>query len=574
VNTPVHVEQRDSARQRRLRYFYLGLVLLSIFLFAFIRYRLRAMPLERDEGEYAYAGQLILQSIPPYQLAYSMKLPGTAAVYSLILASLGQTPSAVHTGLLFVNAATALLVFFLASRLFGHLAGAVACASYALISANPAGLGLAGHASHFVVLPALGGILFLLEALESGKTWQFFCSGLLLGLAFVMKQPGILFLLFGGVYLLQAKLSSPSRWRGLASSLGALALGGALPFAVTCLLMLKAGVFQKFWFWTFAYTSQYASRVTPSEGFALFKFIIPHVVGPMLWIWLIAGIGLTTFLWCACARAYGSFLGLFLLFSILAVCPGLYFREHYFILLLPAVSLLAGLAVSCATGKLSAWQRPPDLSALPVLLFLAAFAWTIYGQREAFFRMTPLEVCRTLYGANPFPEALDIARLVKRETPPGTPLAVLGSEPEIFFYADRPSATGYIYTYELMEPQKYAAIMQSEMIAEIERAQPELLIYVDVPLSWLPQDGSNMYIFEWLRTYLAHNYRLLAVDKSSLNPLSATSRESTAVPLSTWNVYVYKRNPVVSSQCIPFRTWHLDGMAKGEWRRANSGLLV
>ncbi|MGO9515594.1 MAG: glycosyltransferase family 39 protein, partial [Candidatus Korobacteraceae bacterium] len=271
MNTPAHIEQRDSARL--LRYTYLGLVLLSIFLFAFIRYRLRLMPLERDEGEYAYAGQLILQGIPPYQLAYSMKLPGTAAAYSLILAALGQTPSAVHTGLIFVNAASALLVFFLASRLFGHLAGAVACASYALLSANPAGLGLAGHASHFVVLPALGGVVLLLDAIESNKVWQFFASGLLLGLAFVMKQPGILFLLFGGVYLLQARLRPPSCWRGLASSLGALLLGGALPFALTCLLMLKAGVFQKFWFWTFSYTSQYASRVTIDEGLALFKFI-------------------------------------------------------------------------------------------------------------------------------------------------------------------------------------------------------------------------------------------------------------------------------------------------------------
>lgn len=36
-------------------------------------------PLERDEGEYAYAGQLMLQGIPPYQLAYNMKLPGTYA---------------------------------------------------------------------------------------------------------------------------------------------------------------------------------------------------------------------------------------------------------------------------------------------------------------------------------------------------------------------------------------------------------------------------------------------------------------------------------------------------------------
>ena len=54
------------------------LVVLGILLFVgFIRVRLLEMPLERDEGEYAYAGQLILQGIPPYELAYNMKLPGT-----------------------------------------------------------------------------------------------------------------------------------------------------------------------------------------------------------------------------------------------------------------------------------------------------------------------------------------------------------------------------------------------------------------------------------------------------------------------------------------------------------------
>jgi dolichyl-phosphate-mannose-protein mannosyltransferase len=539
VNTSIHVEQPDY-RQRLLLYFYCVLVLFVILTFGFVRYRLRAVPLERDEGEYAYAGQLMLQGIPPYQLAYSMKLPGTAAAYALILAALGQTSSAVHVGLIFLNAATSLLIFLLGTRLFGYLAGTVACASYALLSANPSGLGLAGHASHFVVLPALAGVLLLLDAMERDQTWLFFCSGLLLGLSFVMKQPGMLFLLFGGVYLLQAKLRFPSRWKGLVESFGALAVGGALPFAITCLLMLKAGVFQKFWFWTFSYTSQYATRVTIETGWALFKYIIPHVVGPVILIWVIAGVGLTTLLWCACARSHGVFVGLFVLFSALAVCPGLYFREHYFILMLPAVSLLVGLAVTCATGKLSAWRPSPALRAMPTVLFLVAFAYTIYGLRGVLFQMTPLEVCRSLYGANPFPEALDVARLVKSQTPKGAPLAIVGSEPEIFFYSDRPSATGYIYTYELMEPQRYAAIMQSEMAADIEKARPELLVYVDVPLSWLPPEGANMYIFDWLRTYLAQNYRLLAVDKSTLNPLSNADR-GVAAPLSTWNIYVYKR---------------------------------
>ena len=64
------------------------------------------MPLERDEGEYAYAGQLMLQGIPPYQLAYNMKFPGVYAAYALIMLSFGQTSVGIHFGLLVVNMAS------------------------------------------------------------------------------------------------------------------------------------------------------------------------------------------------------------------------------------------------------------------------------------------------------------------------------------------------------------------------------------------------------------------------------------------------------------------------------------
>src|SRR5262245_18748912 len=49
----------------------------------FIRIHLLAVPLERDEGEYAYAGQLILQGIPPYRLAYNRSEEHTSELQSL-----------------------------------------------------------------------------------------------------------------------------------------------------------------------------------------------------------------------------------------------------------------------------------------------------------------------------------------------------------------------------------------------------------------------------------------------------------------------------------------------------------
>jgi len=504
----VKIHDSNGMRRPVPPYFYYALLFLVIVFFALLRFRLRAMPLERDEGEYAYAGQLMLQGIPPYQLAYNMKVPGTYAAYAAILATFGQTSAGVRTGLILVNAATTLLVFLLARRLFGWLAGLIAGSSYALLSTSPSVLGFHSHATHFVVLFAIAGILVLLQALESDRIWLFFASGLLLGLAFLMKQPGLAFLLFALVYTIGRMWKPPANWQRLAASSGSLALGGALPFAITCLMMAGAGLFHKFWFWTFVYARQYGTNLKLTEGLELLKAVVPQVIGPALWIWAIAAVGLTAFLWSTRARAHAFFKISFLLVSFLAVCPGLYFRPHYFILILPAISILAGIAVSCASVKLLDWRGRRILSAIPALLFLVAFSCSIFQQREFLFQMDPLEACDAIYGREPFPEAIQIADYIRSHTPEDATVAVLGSEPEIYFYSHRHSATGYIYAYPLLERQKYALDMQKEMMAEIEKARPAVLVLVNLPDSWIASSSiaSTKDILSWAQRYIHEHY--------------------------------------------------------------------
>src|SRR5437899_12590729 len=114
--TPPEVRPRNF--QRPWTWWLMVVVLVVV---ALARLRLRDMPLERDEGEYAYAGQLILQGIPPYELAYNMKLPGTYLAYAAILRVFGETPAGIHIGLLLVNGCATHLVLFLGRRLDGSL---------------------------------------------------------------------------------------------------------------------------------------------------------------------------------------------------------------------------------------------------------------------------------------------------------------------------------------------------------------------------------------------------------------------------------------------------------------------
>jgi hypothetical protein len=134
-----------------------------------------------------------------------------------------------------------------------------------------------------------------------------------------------------------------------------------------------------------------------------------------------------------------------------------------------------------------------------------------WQQRNFLFLMDPVKVSRSTYGLNPFPESLEIARFIKDQTDETDRIAVVGSEPQIYFYSKRRSATGYVYTYALMEIQPYALKMQQEMIREIEAGNPRFLIYVNVPTSWLVRPQSEKKIFTWFYSYTWKHYDLVGV---------------------------------------------------------------
>lgn len=221
----------------------IGILLLITLLFGAIRYRLRSMPLERDEGEYAYSGQLMLQGIPPYELAYNLKLPGIYAAYALMLAAFGQTSSGIHLGLILVTALSSLLMYVLASTLFGSIAGLSAAASFSLLAASPSVMGFEAHATHFVVLAALCGILFLIKGLRSQARWLLFASGFSSGIAFLMKQHGIFFAFFCLFYLFLERRRIRRPIKELILDMLVLATGVLLTYGVTCALLYHLGVF-------------------------------------------------------------------------------------------------------------------------------------------------------------------------------------------------------------------------------------------------------------------------------------------------------------------------------------------
>jgi hypothetical protein len=137
-----------------------------------------------------------------------------------------------------------------------------------------------------------------------------------------------------------------------------------------------------------------------------------------------------------------------------------------------------------------------------------ALAPVVAGDAGFLFAGSPHAVARRLYGLNPFPESARIAEHIARRSGPGDSVFVVGSEPQILFFAERRSATRYILFYPLTGPFADALARQREAMREVEERDPLYVVWVDVEASLLVDERSERWIFETAARRLARDYRI------------------------------------------------------------------
>lgn len=497
----------------------------------YVRIRLLDMPLERDEGEFAYSGQLILKGLPPYLHAFTMKLPGMAYLDALFFSCFGATVSAVHLGLLIANLISALLLFQIGRRLFGTTAGAVTSGLFLLMTVSQHLLGTFAHATHFVILFVLAAFSLIISEEHSLSQYRCLAAGFLFGVAFLVKQHAVLF--FAAAVL--TMFLGRRRARESAASSFIMLFGFVSPYLLTIVLQLKQGTFSSFWFWTVRYASAYATGLTPQLGWLNFKSQMAEIAGSMGGSWLLAGAGLLLLL-VKPERRVLSFVLPLLACSFLAICPGFHFRPHYFILVTPVIALLA--------GSLCGASFPAAVRGFLLAVVSAAAIFQLWNEQWFLFRATPEEYLKKAYQTTkPFVESLAVARYIKTVTSQNDRIQVLGSEPQIYFYADRISASGYVYMYPLMEEQPFAEQMQEQMLKQMMADRPSYLILVDDLSSWLAVSEKGASFREKLNSFVAGGYELdgiAAVSRENESFYVFGERSRQFIPNTSSRILVYR----------------------------------
>jgi len=497
---------RSNGSRRPQRVAALSLLVLSAVAFASIRLPFVSLPLERDEGEYAYIAQQMLRGYVPYADAFDQKPPGVFAVYAVAFTLFGESIESIHLFLYAWTAAAALLLFLVVRRLTNELSAAFATLAFAVSSGDPTLLGTAANTEHFMLLPILGSMWMLLRAIERDTAGAWFATGVLAASACWFKQVAIANALFIAV------CAAATGWRNRRSlvstlrSLTALGLGAVVVSLPVFAIFAWAGAWDSFLDSVFIHNFSYAREVPLPQAFAALTAAVTRQCSSQAALWVLAALSLL-FVRSVGTRAMAILLG-WQLASFVGVSFGFYFRPHYFLQQLPSLCALVGVA---AGGAVS-WAVSHRHEALGwVLVALSCgliVAPVVYGNRSALFADDVFARSRDIYGNNPFPESLEIARYIERTSRPDESIYIVGSEPQIFFYSRRRSATRYIFFYPMTSGSPEAAERQRATSREVATRRPRYLIWMNIAPSLLLIPDTDRHVFEAASRLTEEGYEL------------------------------------------------------------------
>ena len=497
----------SSASTPASRHFPAGLIVIAVVAFALIRAPFLSLPLERDEGEYAYIAQRMLAGDVPYRDAFDQKPPGVFLAYGLAFALLGESVERIHLFLWLWTATAAAALFALVRALAGGLAGGFALLVFAIASADPQVQGHAANTENWMLLPLVFSAAACVRGWQRGDRLSWLACGGFAALACWFKQVAVTdaCLLAVGVWG-DAIVGRPAPGARRALGRGALfALGAALVSAPVLIYFGANGALAPFFDAVFLHNVGYARASSWAEGLAHLRVGLARQL-PSFWaVWALALAG-----WLVpggAAPGVRHALAAWWLVSFAGAAIGLHFRPHYFLQTVPALAALAGIGAAGLAQRLA--SGGPTAQGLRVGALAAGIALLpLAAHRGLLLAGSPVAISRQFYGLNPFPESLVIADHIAQNSRPEDRVLIVGSEPQILFYARRRSATRYIYFYPLTGDFPDARARQQAVIEEVRGARPLYVVWVDVLTSHQRTDRSEPLVFDATTELLAREYQV------------------------------------------------------------------
>lgn len=466
-------KQAPAAQPDRPYWILLG-ISLAVVLYA--RIALLGMPLERDEGGYAYIGERLFGSQLLYSDMLDIKLPGLYFLYWLFNQLPGGHEKSIHLGLLLMHAGALYLFFQWARKAFNLPVASVATSLFAVSAVMPGVYGFASHATQLIQLPVMGALALLWGYIQDEQhrtTLRLAAAGLCLGFAFTVKQPAVVFILFAiGVLMWMPG----TIWQRLGRPF-LLGLMTLVPFCGMAGYFYTQGRFDDFWLWTF--TMPTAQTVGADETMGYISKLVPRMVGNHVVFWVLGVASLALVPFTNFSRQQKIWAVGLLVLSILSAAIGLGFMPHYFVPAIPWAALGIAASLYWASQKSGSsglfTGASAGLIALPVLLNFSYFFSPNYP-----------EILEKCYPWNGFAEAKAVAKELKKRIKPGERIAIYGSEPQINYYTGTEHCSPHLFMYPVVREHKLKNQFQQQFLADMAACDAEYVVLTASEASWLP----------------------------------------------------------------------------------------
>ena len=462
------------------------------FLFALLRWNNLDAPLTRDEGEYAYAAQLLTSGGLPYESSFLQKPPLVAygyAVAQVLAPNVFWSPRVLAA--VFAALAT-ILLGYVAHRDFGPGVALPAMALATPMILLPGIEQFIANTEMFLLLPLMATVAVYARSRGDGGWATWATAGVLAGVTLCFKYTA--FPLLAVVFVAW----SIDAWRS-GKSLGGRWLAALLCGAATAALVLAPFLLRdggrRLWECTIVFNRFYAASSEFGAAEVLERL---REFARAWWILFLLPLGLLI----ERRPRMGFWVALFLVGWI--TTAGSYYG-HYYVPIMPFWALLSALAVrdlaAWAAVKLAqpeAWTRRALTAVVLGLVCLPDARWVIRTKEQFATDM--------LGGWGSFLESPQVAARVAQVTSPRDRVYVAGSEPQVLSYAHRFSPTRFVTAYPLMIPTPLAAGYQAEAIRDLQREAPAAIVLVRTPSTWLNEPASPPDFIDFLRKLLAEDY--------------------------------------------------------------------
>jgi 4-amino-4-deoxy-L-arabinose transferase-like glycosyltransferase len=506
--------KKDSLMSRRPMIVLIISALASVYFC--LRLSFAEVPLFRDEGLYAYIAQVMHDGGTLYVDVDDNKPPGLYMLYYIAQMLFGWgIPGALRFFAGLFGIASITLIYGIGSKALSRRAGLLASLYFSLLAASPFLYGFTALPEIFVVFFISAGYYIFLEATErkgSSRHALLALCGFFLGLAVIVKQTAVIYLL--SLLCFQLTELRQEGKRKIFQSYAFSIMGFLLPLLIMILYLYHNGSLTQWAEYTIRFNHYLYHNFNAGIGSNIIKgfargaadsiiqggeFLMLLLLVFLLWLkkgMFLSRINVFLFFWLIASLSIIALLGVT--------------GAHYFLLLLPPVTLYAGISSSFLSTSASAMRR--GIHAFIVLSFLALFCLHIFPVIAC---GSPGRVAAELYHSKNYLWVEEVGRFVRERSGHRDCIYVWSMEWEMYFYSGRRSSSRHVNLFTISvlekndtdEARAFLRKYQAELIADLERTPPLFVIYA-APTLDMAYETDDLFITTYMSRTLREHYVL------------------------------------------------------------------